>query len=123
MSEHGRRGSKLVRLTLSGNATRATAESSLRQKLLAKRNHRETTYAADPFGQSNSQLAGEYEFNLSARSDIGHPNRTNQASPASAPIPKRQNVIEFPGDKAEKKRQMPKQTGILNREQFDSLEI
>ena len=39
VSEHGRRGSKLVRIALNSNATRATAESNLRQKLLAKRNH------------------------------------------------------------------------------------
>jgi len=123
VSEHGRRGSKLVRITLISNATRATAEGNLQQKLLAKRNHRETPYISDPFGQSNSQLAREYEFNLSARSDVGNSNRTNQSSPALFAIPKRQNVIEFPGDKAEKKRQIPKQTGILNQEQFDSLEI
>ena len=62
ISEYGRRGNKLVRDPLCTKASREVAESKLRQKLLAKRNHRETPYSDDPFGRSISGIAEEYEF-------------------------------------------------------------
>lgn len=122
VSEYGRRGTNLVRDTLCTRATRASAESHLRQKLFAKRNHRETPYTDEPFGYNYSPIAGEYGFN-SAQSSFIPPVDANQTTASGkSPEPKR-NVIAFPAEKTEKPRQKPKPSGILNQEQFDSLEI
>lgn len=120
VTEYGRRGSNLVRDTLCVRATRDTAESKLRQKLLAKRNHRETPYMDDFFGHTISRLAREYSFNLARNENA---NQASQSTPARTATPQKQNVIAFPAEKREKPRQKQKQSGILNQEQFDSLEI
>lgn len=122
ISEYGRRGNKLVRDPLCTKASREVAESKLRQKLLAKRNHRQTPYSDDSFGRSISGIAGEYDFKQAGRNSENL-NDVNQFSPALTEIPKKQNVIKFPIDKVKSKRQNPKPNGIFNQEQFDSLEI
>ena len=121
IAERGRRGTNLVRDVLCSRATRDLAMSKLRQKLLAKRNHRETPYTDETFGSNYSQLAGELGFNAARNGSVGS-NQVNRQSPARIP-PRKDNVIAFPAEKREKPRQQPKQSGILNQEQFDSLEI
>ena len=122
VSEYGRRGNKLLRNTLCTKTTRAIAESKLRQKLSAKRNHRETPYTDEPFGYNYSQIASEYGFRSAAGSFI-IPTQTNQTENESKMNAPKPNVIAFPIEKTEKQRNKPKQSGILNSEQFDSLEI
>lgn len=121
VTEYGRRGNRLVHDTLCQNASREMAESRFRQKLSAKRNHRETPYTDDFSGSPYSQIAGEFGFNESNNFDNSSSERVTQIiQPAK--------VIQFPlGEKIAEKREAgrinPKQSGILNREQFDSLEI
>ncbi len=122
VAERGRRGTNLVRDTLCTRATRETAESNLRQKLNAKRNHRETPYSDEAFGYNYSPFAREYGFNQAGSSNVNS-NRANQPSPTVSPVQPKSNVIAFPAENKEIKRNEPKQTGILNKEQFDSLEI
>ncbi len=124
VSEHGRRGTNLIRDTLCTRATRETAFSKLRQKLTAKRNHRETPYTDETFGSNYSQLAREYSYSGTQSENVGT-NQTSQATPAriATTTSPKENVIEFPSEKKLKPRQQPKQSGILNQEQFDSLEI
>lgn len=122
VSEYGRRGTNLVRDTLCTRATRTSAESHLRQKLFAKRNHRETPYTDEPFGYNYSPIAREYGFN-STQSSFIPPAETNQTTASGKKLEPKRNVIAFPAEKTEKSRQKPKPSGILNQEQFDSLEI
>ena len=122
ISEYGRRGNKLVRDTLCSKQTREFAEGKLRQKLLVKRNHRETPYSDDSFGQSISGVADEYEFKQAEKTDEDV-NGLNQFSPDLSVVSQKKNVIKFPDKKIENKRQEPKPTGIFNQEQFNSLEI
>lgn len=122
ISEYGRRGNVLVRDTLCTNTSREVAEGKLRQKLLAKRNHRETPYSDDPFGRSISGVADDYEFKQTEKIDENL-NNMNQLSPNINTISQKKNVIKFPDKKIENKRQEPKPTGIFNQEQFNSLEI
>lgn len=121
ISEYGRRGNTLVRDTLCRGATREFAMSQLRHKLFAKRNHRETPYTNETFGSNYSQLARELEFNAAGSASPGT-NQVNRQSSARTP-PRKDNVVAFPAQKREKPRQQPKQSGILNQEQLDSLEI
>lgn len=126
VSEYGRRGTNLVRDTLCAKQRqRETAESHLRQKLSAKRNHRETPYTNEPFGFNYSPLAREYNFTAAQSSfilpaDAVQPTATGNDGRSSEP---KRNVLQFPAEKTEKARQKPKQIGILNQEQFDSLEF
>jgi len=122
VSEYGRRGNNLVRDTLCTRTTRSLAENYLRQKLSAKRNHRETPYTDEPFGYNYSPLAREYNF-TSAQSSFILPAETNQPAASGKSSEPKRNVIAFPAEKTAKTRQKPKPTGILNQEQFDSLEI
>ena len=122
VSEYGRRGNRSIRDTLCTNASREVAESKLRQKLTAKRNHRETPYTDDLFGQSISGIAQEYGFNRVENTDTNLV-EISQSSRTEKVIRQKPNVIKFPVVKAENKRQKPKQNGILNQQQFDSLEI
>lgn len=122
VSEYGRRGNRPIRDTLCTNASREVAESKLRQKLNAKRNHRETPYLDDPFGQSISGIAQEYGFNRAENTDTNLV-EISQSSRTEKVNRQKPNVIKFPVVKAENKRQKPKQNGILNQQQFDSLEI
>lgn len=120
VSEYGRRGTNLVRDTLCTRATRTNAESHLRQKFSAKRNHRETPYTDEPFGYNYSPLAREYGF-TAAQSSFILPAETIQ--PTANFVQPKQNVVEFPVKLVEKTKEKPKQIGILNQEQMNSLEI
>ena len=124
VSEYGRRGTNLIRDTLCTRATRDFAESKLRQKLTAKRNHRETPYIDEPLGYNYSQVAREYDYNNRTQSDETDSNRARQqTSAAKKPSAIKPNVIAFPLEKKEKRKSKPKLSGIFNQEQFDSLEI
>lgn len=122
VTEYGRRGNRLVRDTLCASQSREAAEGKLRQKLIAKRNHRETPYSDDAFGFNYSQVAGEYDFSPS--SGESNANRVNQSAvePQNS-VRQKAKIIEFPTEKKEVRRNKPEQTGILNKSQFDSLEI
>jgi len=126
VSENGRRGTNLVRHTLCSKTTREFAESYLRQKINAKRNHRETPYADEPFGANYSQIVGEYGYkNQAAQSNSGTtttPARRQNSTTEPAPTAIKPNVIKFPVEK-EIPRTEPKPAGIFNQGQFDSLEI
>lgn len=122
VSEYGRRGNRLVRDPLCTRTSREAAESKFRQKLFAKRNHRETPYMDDAFGRSISRIAGEYDFKQTGNNTESS-SRVDQFSPAVSEISQKQNVIKFPTKKIDSKRQKPKPSGIFNQEQFDSLEI
>lgn len=125
VSEYGRRGNNLVRDTLCTKATREFAESKLRQKLSAKRNHRETPYTNETFGSNYSQVAREYDYgNQTASSSAANLNSARrQISTKETASAAKPNVIAFPIEKKEKQRAEPKQAGIFNQGQFDSLEI
>ncbi len=121
-SEYGRRGNRLVRVSICTKTNREVAESKLRQKLTAKRNHRETPYTDDLFGRSISGIAGEYDFKEEA-DNSENLNDVDQFSPALTAVSQKQNVIKFPTKTIKSKRQKPQPIGIFNQEQFDSLEI
>lgn len=124
VSEHGRRGNNLIRDTLCTRATRDFAESKLRQKLTAKHNHRETPYTDEPFGFNYSGLAREYGYSSRTENAALNSNQTTQPTTATrSASATKANVIAFPAAKKETPRQKPKLTGIINQEQFDSLEI
>ena len=126
IAERGRRGTNLVRDMLCSRATRDLAMSKLRQKILAKRNHRETPYADGPFGSNYSQIVREYGYNKQAAQSgsaassnkVLRRNSTAENAPTAKP-----NVIAFPIEKKEIQRGEPKSSGIFNQGQFDSLEI
>ncbi|MEP6902846.1 MAG: hypothetical protein ABJA66_13925 [Actinomycetota bacterium] len=115
LTENGRRGNKLVCRTICEKARRETAESSFWEKVREKRNHRETSYREESFGNSYSELASQYTFNTQTSTT----NKTN-VSKTDESKPK---VINFPVDKTEKQVPKTKQNGILNSDQFDSLEF
>ena len=123
LTEHGRRGSNFVRRTLCTNVRRESAESTLQQKLDDKRYHRETPYSDEPFGANYSQIARQYGNDRTQSEGVREmqANRVNIVRPAV--LPENTNVIAFPSKTKEKPRHQPKQSGILNQEQFDSLEI
>lgn len=123
VSEYGRRGKTLVRDTLCTRATHDFAESKLRQKLNAKRNHRETPYTDEPFGYNYSNIAGEYDYNSRTENNRSTPNQTSGQAANQSTSTQKANVIAFPSAKKETPRQKPKPSGIINQEQFDSLEI
>jgi len=123
LTENGRRGSTLVRRTLCSKTGRATAESKFRQKLDDKRYHRDTPYTDEPFGSNYSQLADENGYNGTQRNDTVNSNRTNQNARTENGAELKLNVIAFPVEKRESLRNEPQSAGILNQEQFDSLEI
>lgn len=123
VSEHGRRGNNLIRDTLCTRATRDFAESKLRQKLTAKRNHRETPYTDEPFGFNYSGLAREYGYNSRTENAALNSNQTAQPTAARSASATKANVIAFPAAKKETSQSKPKLAGIINQEQFDSLEI
>lgn len=122
VSEYGRRSNKLVRDSLCTKTSREVAESKLREKLFAKRNHRETPYTDDAFGRSISGIAREYEFKQTGNNSE-NPSNMNQLSPVVSEVRQKQNVIKFPTENIKSKRQKSNPNGIFNQEQFDSLEI
>ena len=126
VSEYGRRGTNLVRDTLCTRTTRDFAESKLRQKLTAKRNHRETPYTDEPFGYNYSQIAREYDYDNSrtAQTSETNSNRARRQSEATTNAPAtKAHVIAFPVEKKESPKNKPQPSGIFNQGQFDSLEI
>lgn len=123
VSEHGRRGNNLIRDTLCTRATRDFAMSKLRQKLTAKRNHRETPYTDEPFGFNYSGIAREYDYSSRTENPALNSNQTVPPTATRSASAPKQNIIAFPTAKRETPRAKPKITGIINQEQFDSLEI
>ena len=113
LTENGRRGSNLVRRVVCENVRREQAEQKFWEKVREKRNHGSTPYTDESFGYSYSQLASQYSINSQTESATA----TNQVK-VSQP---KQNVIAFPVEKIQNKK--PNASGILNSEQFDSLEI
>lgn len=103
ISEHGRRGSSLVRVIISSNRPRPSAESDFERKLNAKLDHRQTPYERNPAGARDSRFATEFE------------NATRAPSVASKAESRH---AQLSGSKAR-----PEQIGVLNRGQFDSLEF
>lgn len=106
ISEHGRRGTSLVRVVVCSNKSRTVAERAFRQKLEAKRNHRETPYWNSSKGADQSPFARECR---AAR------NSANHTSPPAIPV-----VLEKAKPAAGGRSKM---NGILNQDQIDSLEI
>ena len=119
VTEHGRRGNNLIRNTLCTRERRETAESKLWEKLNVKRYHRDTPYTDEPFGYNYSQVASEYSFNSSESSFILPPENKQSGKTVES----KSNVISFPVEKTEKQVLKAKQNGILNSDQFDSLEL
>jgi hypothetical protein len=113
LTENGRRGSNLVRRVVCENVRREQAEQKFWEKVRDKRNHGSTPYTDESFGYSYSQIASQYSINSQTESATA----TNQVK-VSQP---KQNVITFPVEKIQNKK--PNASGILNSEQFDSLEI
>lgn len=115
LTENGRRGSNLVRRTFCEKVRRETAESKFWEKIREKRNHRETPYRDESFGNSYSQIASQYTANTQTR-NVVNTNQNNSVEPKA-------NVIAFPVEKSESRGKKPKPGGILNSDQFDSLEF
>jgi len=113
LTENGRRGSNLVRRVVCENVRREQAEQKFWEKVRDKRNHGSTPYTDESFGYSYSQIASQYSINSQTESATA----TNQVK-VSQP---KQNVIAFPVEKIQNKK--PNTNGILNSDQFDSLEI
>lgn len=106
ISEHGRRGTSLVRVVVCSNKSPAVAERAFRQKLEAKRNHRETPYWDSPEGADQSPFASEYS------------SRQNSINRTSPPI-----VVDSLEEEKPAADRRSKINGILNQAQIDSLEI
>lgn len=106
ISEYGRRGTSLVRVVVCSNKSRPVAERVFRQKLEAKRNHRETPYWDSPNGASQSPFAREYS------------SRQNYRNRISPPI-----VVVPPEEEKPAADRRSRMNGILNQAQIDSLEI
>lgn len=103
ISEYGRRGTSLVRVVVCSNKSRRVAERAFRQKLEAKRNHRETPYWDSPDAADQSPFAREKQTLV---------DRT------SLPI-----AVDSPEKEKQGADRRSKMNGILNQGQIDSLEI
>jgi hypothetical protein len=115
LTENGRRGSNLVCRTVCEKARRETAESKFWEKVQEKRNHRETPYTNESSGRSYSQIASQYAVD-------SPPNDTIKTNDLETVKPKT-NVISFPVEKSQNQPKKSVPGGILNSEQFDSLEF
>lgn len=113
LTENGRRGSNLVRRVVCEKVRRETAEQKFWEKVRDKRNHGSTPYTDESYGYSYSQLASQFTFNS--------PSENAGASIQVKTLPPKENVIAFPVEKIQIKK--PNVGGILNSDQFDSLEI
>lgn len=113
LTENGRRGSNLVRRTVCENMRRERAEQSFWEKVREKRNHGSTPYTDESYGYSYSQLASQYSFNKQPE-NVAAKTKIKTVEP-------KENVIAFPVEKVQIKK--PSAGGILNSDQFDSLEI
>lgn len=122
LTENGRRGSNLVRRTLCTKTGRTLAESNFRQKVDDKRYHRDTPYQDERFGATYSQIAKDYSFTQTQRESYGT-NQTSLTAQISNSESPKAKIISFPIEKKIEQRQQPKKSGILNEDQFDSLEI
>lgn len=114
LTENGRRGSKLVPRIVCEEVRRETAEQRFWEKVREKRNHSETPYTDESFGINYSQIASQF-FQSSAQ----NPAAKNAVKTDSA----QENVLTFPVEKINKQPKKPNTGGILNSEQFDSLEF
>lgn len=103
ISEHGRRGSSLVRVIISANTFRTIAERNFQQKLTAKRNHRATPYETNPAGSRDSRIAREIEIFTST--------------------PRKVEILESRDANVDGPQTRARPAGMLNRGQFDSLEF
>lgn len=115
LTENGRRGSRLVCRTVCENVRRETAESKFWEKVREKRNHCDTPYSTESYGIGYSQIAFQYPFD-------SEPNNSIKANESKTDESKT-NVIAFPEQKSQGQSPKPKAGGILNSEQFESLEI
>jgi hypothetical protein len=115
LTENGRRGSTLVRRTVCENVRRETAEGKFWEKVREKRNHRDTPYTNETFGSNYSQIATQYSFNSEPNNFV----KNNELKPAEL----KTNVIAFPVEKSQSQPPKPNSSGILNSDQFDSLEF
>ena len=106
ISEYGRRGTSLVRVVVCSNKSRRVAERAFRQKLEAKRNHRETPYWDSPDAADQSPFARE------------NSSRQNLVERTSSPI-----AVGSPEKEKQGADRRSKMNGILNQGQIDSLEI
>lgn len=113
LTENGRRGSSLVCRTICDNVRRETAENKFWEKVREKRNHRDTPYTNESFGSNYSQIASQYPFDSQQNNSI----KTNELKKVESET----NVIAFPNKQISTPKQ--KAVGILNSNQFDSLEI
>jgi hypothetical protein len=113
LTENGRRGKHLVQRTVCAQVRRERAEQKFWEKVREKRNHRETPYTDESYGYSYSQIASQYSLNL--------PQENALAATQIKTVQPKENVIAFPVEKVNTKK--PNAGGILNSDQFDSLEI
>lgn len=113
LTENGRRGSNLVCRTVCAQVRRETAEQRFWEKVREKRNHGSTPYTDESFGYNYSQLASQYSFTTQPENAVTKP-QVKMVQP-------KENVIAFPVEKVQSKK--PNAGGILNSDQFDSLEI
>jgi hypothetical protein len=113
LTENGRRGSNLVRHTVCENVRRETAEQRFWEKVREKRNHGSTPYTDESFGYNYSQLASQYSFDTQPENAV--------AKIQVKTVKSKENVIAFPVEKVNTKK--ANLNGILNSDQFDSLEI
>lgn len=113
LTENGRRGSSLVCRTICENVRRETAESKFWEKVREKRNHRDTPYSTESTGSNYSQIASQYHFISQSNNSV----KTDEIKTFEA----KTDVIEFPNNQRQPPK--PKPTGILNSDQFDSLEL
>lgn len=113
LTENGRRGSNLVRRTVCEKVRRETAEQRFWEKVREKRNHGSTPYSDESLGYSYSQIASQYSLNSQSQNAMS-PKQLKTVQP-------KENVIAFPVEKVQIKK--PNAGGILNSDQFDSLEI
>jgi hypothetical protein len=113
LTENGRRGSSLVCRTICENVRRETAESKFWEKVREKQNHRDTPYTNESTGSNYSQIASQYQLNSRSNNSLKtYGSKTFEA---------KTNVIEFPDRQPQPPKQKP--GGILNSDQFDSLEL
>ncbi len=113
LTENGRRGSNLVRRVVCENVRREQAEQKFWEKVREKRNHDSTPYTDESFGDNYSQLASQYYLNSQNENAVAK----NQAKT----VHPKENEINFPVEKVQCQKQSG--GGILNSDQFDSLEI
>lgn len=115
LTENGRRGSNLVRRSVCEKVRRETAESKFWEKVREKRNHHDTPYTNESSGNSYSQIASQYAFNSQPNNSL----ITNELKKDE----RKTNIISFPVEKSQSQPPKPNSNGILNSDQFDSLEF